>query len=91
MGEDKECDGGMDMSDASARVPPKMRKGWIKKNVPLAASGKQSVERLREGKLKQKETVGMGSEMDSASTPSSGVGAQKLTIYFQVRYHQSLH
>lgn len=40
MGEDKEGDDGMDGSDMSARIPPKKRKGWIRKT---ACRGQQGV------------------------------------------------
>lgn len=89
MDEDKEGDNGMDASEMPERMPPKMRKGWIRKTVPVVASGKQSVEGLDQGKIKQKEgAVGMDAEMDGASIQSSGAGIPRLTKSFKVRYQQ---
>lgn len=92
MDEDKVGDDGMDSSDISARIPPKMRKGWIRKTVPVVASGKQSVEGLDKGKIKEKEgAVGIDAEMDGASIQSSGAGIPRLTKSFKVRYRQHRH
>ncbi|EIM83910.1 uncharacterized protein STEHIDRAFT_113147 [Stereum hirsutum FP-91666 SS1] len=72
MDEDKVGDDRMDSSDISARIPPKMRKGWIRKTVPVVASGKQSVEGLDKGKIKQKDgTVEIDTEMDGPTSTIS--------------------
>lgn len=88
MDEDRNGEDGMEVGEASARMPPKMRKGWIRKTVALVKNKKDADEGVAKGTEKAKGVTEMDVDMNGALNPSSGLGIRRLTKILNVQYHQ---
>lgn len=81
MDEDRDGEDSMEVGEASARMPPKMRKAWIRKTVAVVNNKKDTGEGPAKGKGNEEEVNRMEVDMEGALTWSSEAGTQADEIF----------
>lgn len=81
MDEDRDGEDSMEVGEVSARMPPKMRKAWIRKAVAVVNNKKDTGEGPAKGKGKEEEVSRMEVDMEGALTWSLEAGTQADEIF----------